>query len=200
MSWIEEILQKPSIPNEFPHWIHETFSKHPICLHRYWCVCIGIIEGKRHFTYLRLIARLNQLLEGVHYLQGIAPESRWVHSLTCLRKDILKYEDRLSFERSTFLIYEEGKKLLRLKSIRSYLLLPVETINEQTPIYVNPTEYYFQTSNIQFQPRMISQRTLKQLQNYLHILTTAYVRELGIPINIAQEMLHQRIQKELSPR
>lgn len=52
-------------------------------------------------------------------------ETIWVHSLTFLRREIFGFQDRLSFERSSFLIpHKDGRLLLRLKSIRGFLTLP----------------------------------------------------------------------------
>jgi hypothetical protein len=54
----------------------------------------------------------------------------WVHSLTDLRRTHFCFQDRLSFERSTYLIpYTDGQLLIRLKSIRAFLRLPIAPEN-----------------------------------------------------------------------
>jgi hypothetical protein len=54
----------------------------------------------------------------------------WVHSLTYLRRNLFQFEDRLSFERSTYLIpFQDGQLLIRLKSIRAFLVLPYGSPN-----------------------------------------------------------------------
>jgi hypothetical protein len=71
--------------------------------------------------------------------QEIKPKMRtfWVHSLTDLRRNLFCFCDRLSFERSTYLIpFPNGELLIRLKSIRAFLKLPILMENTVTAVPV----------------------------------------------------------------
>ena len=71
--------------------------------------------------------------------QEIKPKMRtfWVHSLTDLRSNLFCFRDRLSFERSTYLIpFPNGELLIRLKSIRAFLKLPILMENTMTAVSV----------------------------------------------------------------
>ena len=48
-----------------------------------------------------------------------------VDSLTHFKKEILKYEDFVSFDKSTFLLLEEKQKVFRLHIIRERIQLPL---------------------------------------------------------------------------
>ncbi len=66
----------------------------------------------------------------------------WVHSLTDLRRNMFCFRDRLSFERSTYLIpYSDGQLLIRLKSIRAFLKLPILLENTTTPVAASVPQY-----------------------------------------------------------
>ena len=70
----------------------------------------------------------------VHSAGETKMETLWVHSLTYLRREILGFQDRLSFERSSFLIpHKDGRLLLRLKSIRGFLTLPHLKLETEQP-------------------------------------------------------------------
>ena len=70
----------------------------------------------------------------------------WVHSLTDLRRNLFCFRDRLSFERSTYLIpYPDGELLIRLKSIRAFLKLPI--LMENTMVAV-PTPQYVEAQSL----------------------------------------------------
>lgn len=85
-------------------------------------------------------------LQGEESVLAVKPTMRtfWVHSLTDLRRNMFCFRDRLSFERSTYLIpYQNGELLIRLKSIRAFLKLPVlmentvQAVPCATPCYVD---------------------------------------------------------------
>ena len=58
-------------------------------------------------------------------------ETLWVHSLTFLRKELFQFQDRLSFERSTYLApFKDNQSLIRLKSIRGFIAIPYAALGD----------------------------------------------------------------------
>jgi transcription initiation factor TFIIIB Brf1 subunit/transcription initiation factor TFIIB len=56
----------------------------------------------------------------------------WVHSLTFLRKELFQFQDRLSFERSTFLVPGMNPSpLIRIKSIRGFVTIPQRACEQE---------------------------------------------------------------------
>jgi len=63
----------------------------------------------------------------------------WVNSLTHLRRNIFHFTDRLSFERSTYLIpFHNSEVLVRIKSIRCFLNIPFRGNENEEPIAPRP--------------------------------------------------------------
>ena len=96
---------------------------------------LGYDEQKQHkkITYFRILKYTcpKSILQGPHEIL-IFPNlgnvesgyTFWVYSLTRLRNVFFQMEDRLSFERSTFLIDRKHHRLIRLKNIRDKISLP----------------------------------------------------------------------------
>lgn len=132
----------PIIRNEMPlesirnysfQQFFDIFGCTKLDISSFWLISSGYDENNNK-KYVHLIIRACQLRPffGAHLI-SLLPEKEgdpmrnvWVNSLTHLRRQIFNFKDRLSFERSTYIIpYTDGSVLIRLKSIRSFLHLPV---------------------------------------------------------------------------
>ena len=109
----------------------------------YWLINIGFNSlGEKKFVYLIIRAYAIKPFYGPHlvslftYSENSQKQemiTTWVHSLTFLRKEIFLFQDRLSFERSTFLIpAKEVAHYIRIKSIRGLLTMPHRSIQEES--------------------------------------------------------------------
>jgi hypothetical protein len=131
------------------------FKTTQLDISHFWVINSGFDEnGVKKYAHLVIRGCAIRPLFGPHLVsifeipvatesQGTKPTMRtfWVHSLTDLRRNFFCFRDRLSFERSTYLIpYPEGELLIRLKSIRAFLKLPILMENTitavETPRYV----------------------------------------------------------------
>jgi hypothetical protein len=137
----------------------DIFKTTQLDISQFWVINSGFDnEGVKKYAHLVIRGCAIRPLFGPHLVsvfeipsvipdgQEIKPAMRtfWVHSLTDLRRNLFCFRDRLSFERSTYLIpYRDGELLIRLKSIRAFLKLPILMENTITavpvPRYV--TEY-----------------------------------------------------------
>lgn len=116
----------------------ETFGCNQLDVSSFWLMNVGFTQEERKYAHVILRACQIRPLFGPHLVsvfykseQGESEmKTFWVHSLTYLRRNLFHFEDRLSFERSTYLIpYENGSLLIRLKSIRAFLILPLASPN-----------------------------------------------------------------------
>jgi hypothetical protein len=105
-----------------------------------WLITSGFDDvGIKRYAYIILRACQIRPFFGPHLVSVMYQtnatskmETFWVHSLTFLRRNIFKFTDRLSFERSSYLIpYDDGDLLIRIKSIRAFLTLPTVAWNEK---------------------------------------------------------------------
>ncbi len=106
------------------------FHTSSLDISKFWLINAGYdISGVKQFTHLIIRACQIRPFLGPHLvtvrLKSGELETFWVNSLTFIRRTIFKFTDRLSFERSTYLIpFDNGELLIRIKSIRSLLHIP----------------------------------------------------------------------------
>ena len=121
-----------AINYSFEQFIH-LFRKASIDLSEFWLINVGFdVAGQRRYAYLIIRGYLVRPFYGPHLVSIESCQegenvltTLWVPSLTYLRREMFKFVDRLSFERSSYLApYEDGTLLLRLKPIRAFLQVP----------------------------------------------------------------------------
>jgi hypothetical protein len=126
------------------------FKTTQLDISQFWVINSGFDEnGVKKYAHLVIRGCAIRPLFGPHLVsifeipavavegQEVKPVMRtfWVHSLTDLRRNMFCFRDRLSFERSTYLIpYPDGELLIRLKSIRAFLKLPILMENTITAV------------------------------------------------------------------
>ena len=108
------------------------FNTTKLDISSFWLINTGYDEeGNKKYVHIIIRACQIRPFFGPHYVSllnadGTSLQDLWVNSLTFLRKQIFKFTDRLSFERSTYLMpYNAGDTMIRLKSIRSLLTIPL---------------------------------------------------------------------------
>jgi len=123
----------------------DIFKTTELDISSFWLINAGFDKlGNKRYAHLVVRACSMRPLFGPHLVsifevpefpngeEEVKPVMRtfWVHSLTDLRRTHFCFQDRLSFERSTYLIpYKDGQLLIRLKSIRAFLRLPMAVEN-----------------------------------------------------------------------
>jgi hypothetical protein len=121
----------------------DTFNCSKLDVSKFWLMNVGFVKGERRYAHIILRACQIRPFFGPHLVSTFyTSESEvsemktfWVHSLTYLRRNLFEFEDRLSFERSTYLIpYQDGQLLIRLKSVRAFLVLPYGSPNGEIRI------------------------------------------------------------------
>ena len=189
-SWIFEKLKLKTLSNYSLDQCFLHLKRNIVPLHEYDIVCVGYENNNKSYAFIKIIASspASKTLQGPHevlvYMPGETSIHFWVWSLTTLRKRFLKFTDRLSFERSAFLILPTEKVLLRLKTIRSIVQtqrkLPYNI--QKLPIYnqlysTPPSDSAFVVPPIKKQTRKVCIRSKLQQQNFLEQSLTTYLRE-----------------------
>ena len=199
--WAILLLMKPTIRNESLESCQTYFNNSPVFLNNYDLVCVGQKGDKqKYYVYIQILASHSNLpLNGPHKITAYCPtlacsHTFWVSSLTTLKKKVFGFTDRLSFERSTYLLLYTHQKIIRLKNIRGNIHLPCEMVT--MPICIGLGTF----SNTQLQitkekKRIPSARTLQQASSLLRTILTAFQRDLH---GSTSETIFQLFEKEVS--
>lgn len=138
MDWVSVYLQKKKVKNLNLTEIISLFGNEPIHIQNYDLVCSGKTGGIRKHEFFRIISANSDIFAGAHTVIWRDCELS-VTSLSALKRNILKITDLTSFERSTYLILHEYKRLVRIKNIRFMLCCPKVAI---TKAYLTPSEEF----------------------------------------------------------
>lgn len=95
-----------------------------IPLHQYPCLCLGYRRGVKTCVRFNFLKCEERPLNGRHLLCYEGKEIL-VDSMTQFKKEILKMEDHVSFDRCTFILLETEQKVFRLNLLRMRLQLPL---------------------------------------------------------------------------
>jgi len=105
----------------------------------FWLINSGYDkEGNKKYVHVVLRGCQVRPFFGPHYVSVIQEDNKmhdfWINSLTALRRQVFQFTDRLSFERSTYLLpFHDGETMIRLKSVRTFLQIPVLRRGEKIP-------------------------------------------------------------------
>ena len=111
----------------------DIFGSTRLDISNFWLISSGYDENNdKKYVHLIIRACKSRPFFGAHLI-SLLPEKEgdpmrniWVNSLTHLRRQIFQFKDRLSFERSTYIVpFPDGEVLIRLKSVRSFLHIPL---------------------------------------------------------------------------
>ena len=210
--WIHEKLKLKSLPNYSLRKCFEYLNTKSVFLQDYEILCIGYHNNTKQYARLKILASTStsKTLQGPHeiiiYNTNQYPIHFWVWSLTTLRKKFLKFTDRLSFERSAFLILPDQKVLLRLKCIRSIITTlrkhPFQI--QKIPIFENlfhslPPESNLVSMNMNpviKQPQGVCIRAELQQQHFLEQSFTSYLRGYE-NTSMTKTMIFQQFKKDI---
>lgn len=152
-----KVISRPMSSNHIRNFTFEQFfnifKTVQLDISHFWLINSGFnAEGKKRYVHLILRGCLVRPLFGPHlvsifeaseeyladqeeYSGAVTMKTLWVHSLTDLRRNLFQFHDRLSFERSSYLVpFTDGELLIRLKSIRAFIQVP----QLQSPSVVAP--------------------------------------------------------------
>ena len=120
-----------------------------IPLHRYTCLCVGYVNGEKKISSFSLTKCEDKPLLGRHeiWMDG---NLKIIDSLSYLKKEILKHEDHISFDRCTFLLLPEIQKVIRLNLLRDRLTLP--RIDGESPESLLPLSVPIEKTNQENKP------------------------------------------------
>jgi hypothetical protein len=209
-AWVIEKMNKKQYENFSLQKCIEYLGSDSIYLHDYDILCIGNKNNQKHFVRLKILASSPncKVLQGPHeivmYYREQYPLRFWVWSLTTLRKKFFEFSDRLSFERSSFLILPGPQILLRLKCVRSTLRvlrkIPVQMKKQYSEDFFNTlSQSTFDSLPVPMQtkrPREISLRSKIQQQHFLEQSFTSYIREYENTPFTKQEVF-QKFQQDI---
>jgi hypothetical protein len=142
--------------------------------------CRGLVNGEYVVYRIHILGGVKPNLSGPHYIQIEDDPPFWVHSLTALRKKFLKFEDFVSFERSSFVTFEfDYLTAIRLKMIRQILRIDLLTPTEM--IYISPEKMYSYNSHcMQPSHKSLSPRSEHQIERLVFNIKQIYYRDLHI--------------------
>lgn len=175
---VSHVVDNVAIENyDFEQFI-SLFKKIEIDISDFWLVNIGLsATGEKRLVYLIIRAYSTKPFFGPHLIsmfiqnaEGATEMSTlWVHSLTFLRKELFQFQDRLSFERSTYLApFRDNQSLIRLKSIRGFIAIPYAALGDSS------------MSAISIRRPRTRERINQLLNRNLQSLVTFLSRELDI--------------------
>jgi len=113
----------------------ELFKCTQLDISKFWLINAGYdADGTKKYVHLVIRACQIRPFYGPHLVSIYNPEGSlvtlWVNSLTHLRRNVFKFVDRLSFERSTYLIpFNDTEILIRIKPVRCFMIIPVSSSN-----------------------------------------------------------------------
>lgn len=128
------------------------YENTPIALHNFECYCLGRVCCQRKVIKFRILACKAQPLRGPHLVVINGKEIK-LNSLNAFKK-MFNYDDKLSFQRSVFILDLENNRSFRLSTIQHLIVLPL--MEDRTQLTV-------------FRPRII----LPAFNEYLDEKTTA---------------------------
>lgn len=178
----------------------DTFHSNEINLSSFWLMNVGIVKEERRFAHIILRACQIRPLFGPHLVSVFyskdnePPEMKtfWVHSLTYLRRNLFQFEDRLSFERSTYVIpFQDGSLLVRLKSIRAFIYLPYGSPNTGTQLETISERERTEKD----QSEECTEKMKSLLNHHLQCMISYLNREMQIPSEVSIGFLHTYIQE-----
>lgn len=166
-------------------------------------------EGLWIYRLLQITACARRAFIGQHLVQLLDPEPEspsffWVHSLTCLKRQFWGFTDKISFERSVYVVIDDQTYLLA--DIRPYLTLDRQSlIAGQDQIFTSPTKthmFRLRKYRTPFDPEKSLRRSRKLLHRSIQKVVSAYHRDMDDEkepfIDDVCHVVQKDVHKELS--
>jgi len=176
-------------------------------LHDYDILCIGYKNKIKHMYQLQILASSprSKMLQGPHELI-IYDEQRsvqfWVWSLTTLRKNFFEFNDRLSFERSAFLVLRKSEILLRLQCVRSILKIMRKHPHQIHKKLLNEEQFFtkpYDTGYIEPYHKVVNRVSARIKDQQKHLLEksyTSYLREFENTY-LTKDQIYQKFRSDI---
>ncbi len=119
-SWVHAELEKKSNKNYTPLQLFQIFTERKVDITHFNLVIIGMDNNNERKNIFFRIKSCEKILNGVHEIEYNG-QIITVNSLRQLKRSVFNLKDVTSFERCTFIIHEESRKLIRLKNARHLL-------------------------------------------------------------------------------
>ena len=204
--WIFSILRRSQIKNVSFDDLRTLFPG-DIELDQYWLVQIGHdAQGNKQFVFFKIMSQCahHALLRGPHQILGWIQGSSclfWVNSLTRLKHHFMGMCDRLSFERSTYVLHSPSHSFIRLRCMRRRLVVPKLPMPRACFIWNSPhsnllmmekEEKVLPAAGRSLYPirSELTRRTHCQLKRAIEQMMLSYSRDLP---GISNEDLRQRL-------
>lgn len=188
-NWIQRLVGQSNTVNYDLTQCQEIFGyQKEVPLQNYIVVTVGKrkMDLCKQCAFVRIFqnSSYQKPLQGPHQVGVYNPSSKkvevfWVYSLSALRNRIFGFQDRLSFERSSFVIVPGKQCMVRLKNARSILTLPYSI--EHPKHYYGIPENFHRVLPVRTNKHMkLSARTRSQFKGFLENTFTSYCRDLRL--------------------
>jgi hypothetical protein len=171
--FFQTLLMQSQIRNYSIPKLCEMFNG-PVQLNEIDCYCVGKRNGCRRYIKIRILACTDKPLKGRHMV-SFFNRTIYVESLTSLKSKYFKYEDKLSFERSCFILV--NSKAVRLSLIRHIIQLPLFSGGLSV---ILPT-YFLPSVHVEIGGVVNEQKLIDNYHNCIYLLNqinpNAYNRE-----------------------
>lgn len=139
-------------------------------LHEFICYCVGYIDGYRTVQCIRILNKIPSNKISSILIQWYSPNFEenkscqfWVNSGVCLKYNFFKFEDKLSFFRSTFIYSPKLNQYFRLSSLYHFLVIP-ERQPKNELIFHAPQKSYLYKKNLHTSIENVNERKKKEVK------------------------------------
>jgi len=137
-AWIREFVKQKQIPNCSMLTAQKELESDEILLSDYDLICIN--NNTKEYRIFRILRGGGSTLFGNHEIK-MKGKKFVVYNLTSLKRNFFLFDDKLTFERSTYLIHPKLKKLYRLKGIRDLIKIPPLAFGTKADVFFGPDVY-----------------------------------------------------------
>lgn len=149
--------------------------KYEFPISQFICYCVGYIDGYRTVQCIRILNKSPSNKLSSLYIQWFSPDFNeqkscrfWVNSGVCLKYNFFKFEDKLSFFRSTFIYSSSLKQYYRLSSFYNFIQVEERNPRQET-IFHSPTKHYVYRKNyILKNNEPMKERKKKEIKKMCH--------------------------------
>lgn len=177
MEWVLDIIIQNQISNIDCAEALQLFHSDSIEIRNFDLIMItNITQEDKKFEIFRILEGGGATLFGVHLVTW-NNETFYVSNLSTLKEYFFQFHDKLSFERCTFLMLPEQKKLVRLKNIRYLLKIDPTPFMQELKIYTRPNRWAMKINQFRHQKKSNDQMFLRQKCRIRDSLLTTYRRK-----------------------
>jgi hypothetical protein len=183
--WVFDVIDKNQINNLFTLDCAKLFHGERIFIEQYDLIMIttetcapssNSNEKCKNYEMFRILEGGGSTFFGLHKILWEGCEY-YIPNLSILKKRFFLFNDKLTFERCTFLILPEQRKLIRLKNVRNLVCYgKLAPFNEEIKVHLTPEDSRMQSFQIKIQKPMNLDMFERQKRKSQDMLLTAYKR------------------------